>query len=103
MNTMTELQRDKLVLDLKSVINDAEELLRLNATDMGAEATAMRDRVRARLSQAKDGLVDLQETTVLRARAAGRRADEYVHEHPWPAMGVAAGVGLLVGLLMSRR
>ena len=41
MSTMTEAQRDKLVSDLKNVIHDAEELLRLSAGDIGAEATAM--------------------------------------------------------------
>ena len=36
-------------------------------------------------------------------RQVANAADEYVHEHPWSAVGVAAGIGLIVGLLMSRR
>jgi ElaB/YqjD/DUF883 family membrane-anchored ribosome-binding protein len=32
-----------------------------------------------------------------------RATDDYVHEHPWRAVGAAAGVGLIIGLLISRR
>jgi ElaB/YqjD/DUF883 family membrane-anchored ribosome-binding protein len=103
MTTMSSDQRDKLVNDLKNVIHDAEELLKLTAGEAGAEATALRERVRGRLVQAKESLLGLQETAVERAREAGRVADNYVHEHPWPSIGVAAGVGVLVGLLIGRR
>lgn len=103
MNTMTDVDRDKLATDLRNVIHDAEELLKMSASDVGAEATALRDRVRGRLVHAKDSLLHLQETAVIRAKAAGRKADDYVHDHPWPSIGVAAGVGLLVGLLIGRR
>jgi ElaB/YqjD/DUF883 family membrane-anchored ribosome-binding protein len=103
MSTMTEVQRDKLVTDLKNVIHDAEELLRLSASEMGAEATAMQDRVRQRVLQAKDSLLQLQETAVERAKAVGRQTDDYVHDNPWTAIGIAAGVGLLAGLLIGRR
>ncbi|MBA4176908.1 MAG: DUF883 domain-containing protein [Leptothrix sp. (in: Bacteria)] len=103
MNTMTDMHRDKLVTDLRHVIHDAEELLKLSAGEVGTEAVATRERVRARLLQAKDSLMELQENAIERAKAAGRKADNYVHEHPWPSIGVAAGVGVLVGLLIGRR
>lgn len=103
MNAITEDQRDKLVSDLKNVILDAEELLKITASDAGVEAVALRERVRERLAQAKHGLLDLQENTLAKAKAATRKADDYVHDHPWPSVAVAAGVGLLVGLLIGRR
>jgi ElaB/YqjD/DUF883 family membrane-anchored ribosome-binding protein len=103
MSDMTEAQRDKVVTDLRNVIHDAEELLKLSASDVGAEAMAMRERVRARLAQAKESLVHLQEAAVERAKLAGRKADDYVHDHPWPSIGIAAGVGVLLGLLIGRR
>lgn len=103
MNEMTEVQRDKLVTDLKNVIHDAEELLKASAGDLGAEATALRERVRLRLLQAKDSLHNLQSAAVERAKVVGRKADDYVHDHPWQSIGVAAGFGLLVGLLIGRR
>lgn len=103
MSTLSESQRDTLVADLKNVIHDAEELLKLTASDVSTEATELRARVGRRLQQAKDGLLDLQESAVARARAAGRKTDEYVHDHPWQSVGVGMAVGLLVGLLIGRR
>ena len=56
MSTLTESQRDTLVADLKNVIHDAEELLKLTASDVSTEATELRARVGRRLQQARDGL-----------------------------------------------
>ncbi len=103
MNDMTIEQKDKLMADLRVVIADAEELLSLGAEQTGATASAWRARIEARLATAKASLAHLQEVAVARARAAGHAADDYVHEHPWKAIGAAAGVGLIVGLLVGRR
>ena len=103
MNDMTLAQKDKLMADLRVVVADAEELLRLGAEQTGASAIERRARVEARLAKAKLSLADLQETAVAKARAAGHAADDYVHEKPWKAIGAAAGIGLLVGLLIGRR
>jgi ElaB/YqjD/DUF883 family membrane-anchored ribosome-binding protein len=103
MSTLTDTQRAKLTSDLKNVIHDAEELLKLSAGEAGAEVTEMRERIRARLLNAKDSLLDLQHSAVERAKEAGRKADDYVHDHPWQSIGLAAGVGVLVGLLIGRR
>lgn len=103
MSTLTETQRAKLTADLKNVIHDAEELLKLSAGEAGAEVTEMRERIRARLLNAKDSLLDLQHSAVERAKEAGRKADDYVHDHPWQSVGLAAGIGVLVGLLIGRR
>ncbi len=103
MNDMTIEQKDKLVADLRVVISDAEELLRLGAGQTGAIATEWRARVEARLAAAKERMARLQEAAVAKARAAGHAADDYVHDHPWKAISAAAGVGLIVGLLIGRR
>jgi len=103
MSTMTDRQRERLAEDLRNVIHDAEELLKMTAAEAGTEAEALRERVRGRLRDAKHSLLDLQESAVERAKEAGRKADDYVHEHPWQAIGVAGAVGLLVGLLIARR
>ncbi|MES2715633.1 MAG: DUF883 family protein [Pseudomonadota bacterium] len=103
MNDMTVNQKDKLMADLRVVISDAEELLRLGAEQTGASATEWRARVQERITEARHKLADLQETAVARAKAAGHAADDYVHDHPWKAIGAAAGLGLIVGLLIGRR
>ena len=55
------------------------------------------------MNQAKADLIRLQDTAVAKAKAAGLAADEFVHDNPWKSIGVAAGVGLALGLLVSRR
>ena len=55
------------------------------------------------MNQAKADLVHLQEAAVAKAKAAGHATDEFVHENPWRSIGIAAGVGLVMGLLISRR
>lgn len=103
MTEMTALQKDKLMSDLRVVIADAEELLRMTADETGEAAADLRGRVQARMNQAKAELVHLQEIAVARAKAAGHAADEFVHDNPWKSIGIAAGIGLVVGLLVGRR
>lgn len=103
MNDLTEAQRDRLMADLRIVVADAQELLRLGAEQTGAAASEWRARVESRIADARAAMRDLQDSAVTRAKEAGQAADNYVHENPWKAIGVAAGVGLLVGLLIGRR
>ena len=103
MAEMTVAHREKLMNDLKIVIADAEELLKMTASEVGEKASALRTRMQTRLDQAKTDLVRLQELTVVKAKEAGQATDAYVRDNPWQAVGIAAGVGLLVGMLISRR
>lgn len=100
---MTTVHKDKLMSDLRVVIADAEGLLRMTADEAGEGAADIRSRVQARMNQAKADLVHLHEATLARARAAGHATDEFVHENPWKSIGIAAGIGLVVGLLVGRR
>lgn len=103
MTDMSTVQKEKLMSDLRLVIADAEELLRMTADQAGEAAADVRARVQARMNQAKADLLQVQEAAVARAKAAGHAADEFVHENPWKSIGIAAGVGLVLGLLVSRR
>ena len=94
--------REKLMADLKLVIADAEELLRLTAGQAGEKAAELRSRIQNRMDQAKAELARLQNVAAGSAKDAGRAADQYVHENPWQAIGVAAGLGFLLGMLISR-
>lgn len=95
--------RDKLMADLKVVIADAEELLKMTAGQAGDRAADIRHRMELRLSRARADLARVQSQAATSAREAGKAADHYVHENPWTAVGIGAGVGLLLGLLISRR
>jgi len=103
MNDLTTAQTDKLLADLRLVVADAEELLRSTAGQAGEGAAELRARVQDSLARARDGLAQAQEAAITKARAAGRAADEYVHDNPWRSIGIAAGAGLVVGLLIGRR
>ncbi len=103
MSEMTTAHKEKLMSDLKLVIADAEELLKLTAGEVGDKAAEMRKRMQSRMEQAKADLASLQEMAITRAKDAGKAADAYVHENPWQAVGIAAGAGLVIGLLISRR
>ena len=103
MAEMTVAHREKLMNDLKVVIADAEELLKMTASQVGDKATELRTRMQTRLNQAKADLARLQEITVVKAKEVGQATDTYVRENPWQAVGIAAGVGFLIGLLVSSR
>ena len=103
MSNSIDVSRDKLSSDLRVVINDAEELLRATAGQMGEKAVIARERIQESLRIAKDKLAQAEEVVVDRTKAAARATDDYVHDHPWGAVGIAAAVGLVLGMLISRR
>lgn len=103
MTDLNAAHTDKLMTDLRVVIADAEALLKMTADHVGEGATEVRGRVQQRLQQAKADLVHLEQVAVAKARAAGQATDQFVHENPWKSMGIAAGLGLVIGLLVGRR
>lgn len=95
--------KEKLVSDFKMVMADAEELLRATASDTGEKVAAVRARVQESLRDAKGRLAEVEASVRAKTKLAARAADDYVQENPWKAVGVAASVGLVIGLLIGRR
>ena len=95
--------RDQLMSDLKSVIQDAEAWLRNGSMLTGDDLQAAKAKFERTLISAKDTLVGLEETVVVRTKEAARATDLYVHENPWTSIGIGAGVGLVLGLIISRK
>ena len=95
--------RDQIAADMKAVIADAEELLRATTGATGERISAVRARVEDRLRTAREHLANFHEPMIDQAKEAARSADEYVREHPWGAVGIAAAAGVLLGVLISRR
>ncbi|MDD2685304.1 MAG: DUF883 family protein [Gallionella sp.] len=98
----TEVSKEKLMQDLRVVVADAEELLRATAGQAGEKVAAARERIQENLAAAKMRLVDAEHAVMDKAKQAASATDDYVHENPWKAVGIAAGVGLVVGMLISR-
>lgn len=99
----TTVNKDKLMQDLKNIIGDAEELLRVTASQAGEKAAAAREKIQDSLHRARVKLAEAEDVVLDEAKQAARVADEFVHEHPWKAVGIGAGVGLIIGLLIGRR
>ena len=95
--------RAQLVDDFQKVVSDTETLLRAMASVPGEKAIAMRANVEESLASAKQRLRQLQGAAVDKTTAAARATDEYAHESPWTLIGVAAAVGLIIGLIISDR
>src|SRR5262249_5885605 len=103
MQSMNDITSDKLASDLRTIIADAEELLRATANQAGEKVAAARARVQDSLDSAKLKLELLSEEAADQARLAVRATDDYVHDHPWQAVGMAALVGLVLGMAISRK
>lgn len=101
-NIDISVSKERLMQDLRLVVADAEELLLATAGQAGEKAAAARERIQAHLLAAKDRLADAEAVVLEKTKAAARVTDEYVHENPWRSVGIAAGVGLVIGMLISR-
>jgi ElaB/YqjD/DUF883 family membrane-anchored ribosome-binding protein len=93
----------KTIDDLQAVVRDVEALLHATAAQGGEKLEAVRKRAAESLQKARERLSVLEEDAVREMKIAAARTDDYVHENPWQAVGVAVGVGFLLGLLIGRR
>ncbi|HMT78917.1 MAG TPA: DUF883 family protein [Azonexus sp.] len=100
---MTVAHKEKLVSDLKVVISDTEELLKATAGAAGEKVTELRERLGVRLRDTKERVLDMEAALIDKTKAAARATDDFVHEEPWKAVGVAAALGLALGVLIGRR
>jgi ElaB/YqjD/DUF883 family membrane-anchored ribosome-binding protein len=97
-----EATTEKLVSDLKTLIGDAEELLKATASQAGEQVTALRRRIEENLKDGKETLADAEEVLYDTTRDAAEAASHYIQKNPWSAIGIAAGVGVVLGLLIRR-
>jgi len=102
-DTVTEVTKAQLVAEFKAVIADAEALIKATAHQGGEKVDQIRSQAESSLASAKEKLEDLHEDLLEKGREAVKVTDDYVQENPWKAVGIAAGVGLVIGLLVSRR
>ena len=103
MSAEANVSKEKLVQDFRTVVADAEELLKATASQAGEKVAVARERIQDSLHQAKVKLAEAEDVIVQRSKQAARATDAEVRENPWQAVGAAAGVGLLIGLLIGRR
>ena len=97
------ISKEKLMEDLRVVVADAEELLKATANQTGERIAAARVKAGESLQAAKARLAEAQASVVEKVKVAAKTTDDYVHDKPWQSMGVAAALGLAIGVLISRR
>jgi len=89
--------------DFKAVVADAEALLEATANQGDEKLAEIRARAEESVKVAKATLADMQAAMLEKSKQAADAIDVYVHDSPWQSIGVAAGVGLALGLILSRR
>jgi ElaB/YqjD/DUF883 family membrane-anchored ribosome-binding protein len=92
----SENPRERVREDLRVLVRDAEDLLKATAGDVSEKAKEARARLTEALARAKTSCAE-------KSVAAAKATDKMIREHPYESIGVAFGVGLLVGLLLSRK
>lgn len=97
------IDKDKVIESLKASLTDAENLLREAATATGETAVELRERALTSIRRTREALYDAQDAMYEGGRRALRATDDYVHDSPWQAIGVAGVTGLLLGILIARR
>lgn len=102
-DSLKDVTKAQLVAEFKAVIADAEALIKATAGQGGDKVDQVRSKAEASLASAKDKLEDMHEDLIEKGREAVKATDDYVQENPWKAVGIAAGLGLVIGLLVSRR
>src|SRR2546421_2063503 len=94
-----ERSTERLLQDLKTVVQDGEELLRAGAQELGEKGLAAREKLTAALEAAKETRRRIEE----RAVAGAKATDRLIRENPYQSIGIAFGVGLLIGVLANRK
>lgn len=101
-NSSSDVGQEQLIADFKVVMDDAEALLQATAHQGDAKIEAVRAKARESLRKVGAQLAASQAALMANGRKAVTATDVYVHENPWAALGVAGGIGLVLGLLLRR-
>ena len=88
-------QTVKLMADVKSVVSDIEAIAKAGGADAAAQMSSKLAGLREKIVAAEHALIE-------KAKASAKAVDGFVHENPWKSVGIAAGVGVVVGLLLNR-
>jgi len=89
--------------EIRNLISDVEDLMARIADLKDADVVRMRNKVQRAVDATKQSLSDGADVIRQRAQQLAGSADEYVRDRPWQAVGIAAVVGAVVGILATRR
>lgn len=101
--TSNDDAREKLMNEMKNVIDEAETWLGNAASQTGEDLRAVREKFETTLQTAKADLMKLEANMMDKTKLAAQATDAYVKDHPWKSVGLGAAVGVLLGLLSMRK
>jgi ElaB/YqjD/DUF883 family membrane-anchored ribosome-binding protein len=96
------LGKQKIVEDLRVLLTDSEEMVRLAKSMPGEGVDKLRERLRRHADSLQDTLSDAQSAAHRGYRVATVNVERHVRHNPWQSLGIAAGVGFLLGVLVAR-
>ena len=99
----SKLNSVQLIDDFKALMADAEALITATAHHEDGPLSIIRSKMLDTLNNARERLSSVEDVLTEKAKVVAEGADEFVHRNPWEAIGAAAGLGLLIGLFISRR
>lgn len=94
---------EDLRAELKNLADTLEEVLNSSTDKSKEELGKLRSKAESVLKDSRVRLSDTSDAIVKQTRETAARADEYIRENPWTGVGIGAAVGLVVGVLLSRR
>jgi ElaB/YqjD/DUF883 family membrane-anchored ribosome-binding protein len=94
---------DPLLADFQALVQDTEKLLQQSASLVGDQAEGLREQIQGSLERARKSLTANEESMRQCCKAGVQATEHYVQEHPLQSLGLCAGLGLLLGLLLARR
>lgn len=100
--TTVDQHKENLIRELNQVLKDAEELLKNSEHQAGDKFHTAKEKLEATLKNAKEEIHRVEDVVIKKTKDAAHATDSYVKENPWQTAGIAAGVGLLIGLLIGR-
>ena len=96
------ISRERVLQDLKTLVRDAEDLLKATSGDVSEKGKELRARLQGALARARTTCAELHEQAVPSARATAKKADTVIRDFPYESIGAAFGIGVLVGILITR-
>ena len=99
----TEPTFDALMDEFRALVGSMEDIFSATAGSSGEKLTELKGQAEANLMKAKATLGNIERRAAGKARKIAADSDDYVHESPWTAVGFAAAIGLLLGLLIGRK
>ncbi len=102
-NSNSRIARERVMADMRALARDAESLLKATADDVSEKAKEARERLMVAVEKAKSSYEDMQAHGIESAKEAARQADETIRAHPYESLGIAFGIGVLLGALLGRK